>query len=153
MFYISIIVKTICIAAVALYTEISSIPNYVEVQNALLSISEIEEVYLYSPVHEEGYKLSEEEVLEFASLLAKVELKGNGSKSYLEYMGGVSKMFRIVYNGGTQIEFAAVTPFYIIDSWGYEGEYRPCDTISSLYWELLPKYDPYFRYLYRYRTE
>lgn len=151
MFYISVIVRSIFIAILALYVEISDIPNYVEVQNALLSISEIEAVYLYSPLHEEGYKLSEEEVMEFSSLLAKVELKSNGTKAYLEDDGGFKKMFCIVYNDGTQIEFAARNPLYIIDSFGYKGEYHLCETISRLFMKLLPKYDPHFRYLYRYQ--
>ena len=125
-----------------------------KIENSILSVSEVEEVYLISPSQDaQPCKLTEEDVLELSSLLGKVKLKSNGSQDYLDYDGGFPLMFRIIYKDGTQMEFGASSPFYIIDSVGYKSEYAPCDAISSLYWELLPKYDPYFHYLYRYRTE
>lgn len=115
-----------------------------DVQEALLALSDIEEVYLL-PLgsDEEPYKLTEEEVLELSSLLTKVELKGNGSKKHLEYDGVFYKMFLIVYSSGTQIKFSASNPFYIVDGVGYKSEYYPCEEISRLYWRLLQEYFPH----------
>lgn len=116
----------------------------IDVQEALLAVSDIEEVYLL-PLgsDEEPYKLTKEEVLELSSLLTKVELKKNGSKKHLEYDGVFYKMFLIVYSSGTQIKFSASNPFYIVDGVGYKSEYHPCDEISRLYWSLLREYFPH----------
>ena len=148
---------TVPVIFLKLQTEIPNLQaelSKTNIENLILSVSEIEEVYLISPSQDtQPCKLTEADVLELSSLLEKVELKSNGSQSYLDYDGVFPFMFHIIYKDGTQMEFGASSPFYIIDSVGYKSEYEPCDAISSLYWELLPKYDPYFRYLYRYRKE
>lgn len=117
----------------------------IDVQEALLAVSDIEEVYLLPMMGgAEPCRLTEEEVQELSSLLVEIELKKNGSKEHLEWTGVYFKMFLIVYNNGTQIEFSGCYPFYIIDSVGYKGERRLCHAITHLYESFHKEYYPYF---------
>lgn len=111
------------------------------IQGHLLTPSEIEDIFLLRP-GKQPCKLEKEDALSLSSLLTNVRVQGSGTTSYTDYDGVYSKMFSIVYNDSTKIEFSASNPFYIVDSIGYKSEYSLCDAISNLYWEFCDKYYP-----------
>ena len=113
-----------------------------ESATSTLPVSEVKNVVLYSIAGAKQQELSESEKSEVLDALAKVEWSETGSQSYLNHDGGLALMFRLELENGQEIDFAACNPFYIIDAMGYKAEYKICDAISDLYWQLVAEHFP-----------
>lgn len=87
-------------------------------------------------------ELTQDDMLALSSLIEQIEPLSEGDQSYLDYDGVFPTMFHIFFDDDTQIDFSASNPFYVINSLSYKSEYRLCDKISRLYWQLCENYFP-----------
>ena len=89
--------------------------------------------------------LSEEEVTELLPLLNQVELVGEWSQEFLDYVGGPNYMFQINLINGKSFGFASSVPFYVIDGErGYkvikDADHDVCYALNQKYFELVDQY-------------
>ncbi len=110
---------------------------------AELDLSNVDSIAVYSYSGEEVI-LSEEEVNELLPLLNQVELVGEWSQEFRDYVGGTNYMFQINLINGKSFGFAADI-FYIIDG---ERGYKVEESNRHVSYELSQKYfaliDQYF---------
>lgn len=108
---------------------------------AAVSAAQIEKIIIEAQSGRQC-ELPQDDMAALSSLIEQIEPLGEGDQSYLNYDGVFPTMFHIYFDGGTQMDFSASNPFYVIDSVGYRSEYKLCDTISRLYWQLCEDYFP-----------
>lgn len=110
---------------------------------AELDLSKVDSIAVCSYSMEQVI-LSEEEVTELLLLLNQVELVGEWSQEFLDYVGGTNYMFQINLINGKSFGFAADI-FYIIDG---ERGYKVEESNRHVSYELSQKYfaliDQYF---------
>ena len=108
---------------------------------AAVSAAQIEKIIIEAQSGRQC-ELTQDNMAALSSLIEQIEPLGEGDPSYLNYDGVFPTMFYIYFEDGTQMDFSASNPFYVIDSLGYRSEYKLCDTISRLYWQLCEDYFP-----------
>ncbi len=104
-----------------------------------LPVSEIKKVFVYVSKDKE-VQLNSDEELDVIKALSTVEFSGSGTLDYADYDGIHPLMFRLELKNGEMIDFAACSPFYIIDSLGYTAGHKVCASIENMYWQLYEKY-------------
>ena len=92
--------------------------------------------------------ISEEDKVALVEQLKQVKLIGRGTDIFKYAQGCTPLMFHITLSDGSDFEFAASNPFYIIDvERGYTTEdYAICETICNTYYELVGKYCGRYRW-------
>ena len=108
-----------------------------------LTESQIDSIFLYSWGGMKQAELSKSETTDLVRQLNKIRLIGRGSDKFKNYGGGTWVMFRITLNDGSEFDFSAFDPFYIINAQiGYKANSMIAKEIQETYYALLGKYFP-----------
>jgi len=92
--------------------------------------------------------ISEEDKAALVEQLKEVKLIGRGTDMFKYAQGCQPLMFHITLMDGSDFDFAASNPFYIVDvERGYTTEdYAVCEKLCNTYYDLVGKYCGRYRY-------